>query len=197
MPHREIIRYDGTEANYLDKFKYALNSKSDRGRFPDDGEFVEAFEARPVYEMNSIEHIMPQHLTPAWIKELGEDYEQIHETWQHRIANLTLTGYNAKYSNSVFTEKRDMKDGFSDSHLYLNKWISQQKNWGLAELESRNQILMQRALTIWSLPATSYHPAEKQMDSYSLYDDVDLSGRSIVRFSYRNTEQPVTSWIEL
>lgn len=227
MLHREIIRYDGTEANYLDKFKYALNSKSDRGRFPDDGEFVEAFEARPVYEMNSknkiyilerfenfgtvetqdvykkcdegvysIEHIMPQHLTPAWIKELGEDYEQIHETWQHRIANLTLTGYNAKYSNSVFTEKRDMKDGFSDSHLYLNKWISQQKHWGLAELESRNQILMQRALTIWSLPATSYHPAEKQMDSYSLYDDVDLSGRSIVRFSYRNTEQPVTSWID-
>ena len=93
------MRYDGTDNGYLEKFKYALNSKSDRGRFPDDGEFVEAFEARPVYQMNSknkiyilerfenygtveiqnvykqcddgvysIEHIMPQHLTPAWIK---------------------------------------------------------------------------------------------------------------------------------
>lgn len=39
----------------------------------------------------SIEHIMPQHLTPAWAKELGEDYEEIHETWLHRMANLTLT----------------------------------------------------------------------------------------------------------
>ena len=145
----------------------------------------------------SIEHIMPQHLTPAWVKELGEDYEQIHETWQHRIANLTLTGYNAKYSNSTFAEKRDMKDGFTDSHLYLNNWISQQEHWSLAELEARNQILMQRALNIWDMPVTSFKPTEKQMDSYTLYDDVDLSGRDIVRFGYKNTEQPVTSWIDM
>ena len=45
----------------------------------------------------SIEHIMPQHLTPAWISELGEGYEEIHETWLHRLANLTLTAYNSKY----------------------------------------------------------------------------------------------------
>lgn len=228
MLHREIIRYDGTDNNYLEKFKYALNSKSDRGRFPDDEEFVEAFATRPVYQMNSknkvyilerfenygtvevqnvykqcddgvysIEHIMPQHLTPAWVKELGKDYEEIHETWLHRMANLTLTGYNSKYSNSAFTEKRDMKNGFIDSHLYMNNWIGQQNHWGLAELEARNQMLMQRALKIWSLPATDFKPAEKQMDSYSLDDDVELSGRDIVRFGYKNTEQPVTSWIDM
>lgn len=228
MLHREIIRYDGTDNSYLEKFKYALNSKSDRGRFPDDEEFVEAFATRPVYQMNSknkiyilerfenygtvevqnvykqcddgvysIEHIMPQHLTPAWVKELGEDYEEIHETWLHRMANLTLTGYNSKYSNSAFTEKRDMKNGFIDSHLYMNNWIGQQNHWGLAELEARNQMLMQRALKIWPLPATDFKPAEKQMDSYSLDDDVELSGRDIVRFGYKNTEQPVTSWIDM
>ena len=228
MLHREIIRYDGTDNSYLEKFKYALNSKSDRGRFPDDGEFVEAFSVRPVYQMNSknkiyilerfenygtvevqnvykqcddgiysIEHIMPQHLTPVWVKELGEDYEEIHETWLHRMANLTLTGYNSKYSNSPFVEKRDMKNGFIDSHLYMNNWIGQQEHWGLAELETRNQMLMQRALTIWPLPATDYRPEEKQMDSYSLDDDVELSGRDIVRFGYKNTEQPVTSWIDM
>ena len=136
----------------------------------------------------SIEHIMPQHLTPVWVKELGEDYEEIHETWLHRMANLTLTGYNSKYSNSPFVEKRDMKNGFIDSHLYMNNWIGQQEHWGLAELETRNQMLMQRALTIWPLPATDYRPAEKQMDSYSLDDDVELSGRDIVRFGYKNTE---------
>lgn len=42
----------------------------------------------------SIEHIMPQHLTPAWIEELGTNATEIHETWLHRLANLTLTGYN-------------------------------------------------------------------------------------------------------
>ena len=35
------------------------------------------------------------------------------------------------------------------------------------------------------------------MDSYSLGDDVDLSGRDILRFRYKNTEQPVTSWIDM
>lgn len=228
MLHREIIRYDGTDNSYFEKFKYALNSKSERGRFPDDEEFIEAFATRSVYQMNSknkiyilerfenygtvevqnvykqcddgvysIEHIMPQHLTPVWVKELGDDYEEIHEIWLHRMANLTLTGYNSKYSNSAFIEKRDMKNGFIDSHLYMNNWIGQQEHWGLAELEARNQILMERALTIWPLPVTDFKPAEKQMDSYSLDDDVELSGREIVRFGYKNTEQPVTSWIEM
>ena len=228
MLHREIVRYDGTEDNYVKKFKYALRAKSDRGRFPDDNEFIEAFTVRPVYQMNSknkiymlerfenfgtvevqnvykqvddgvysVEHIMPQHLTPAWVKELGEEYEAIHEIWLHRLANLTLTGYNSKYSNSPFLEKRDMNNGFRDSHLHMNIWIAQQEHWGLAELETRNQILMQRALTIWPLPKTDFKPTEKQMDSYSLDDDVDLSGRNIIRFGYKNTEQPVTSWIDM
>ena len=145
----------------------------------------------------SIEHIMFQHLTPAWINELGENYEEIHEVWLHRIANLTLTGYNSKYSNSTFIEKRDMKNGFIESHLYMNNWIGKQHHWGVAELESRTEMLMQRALQIWSLPVTDFKPAEKQMDAYSLDDDVDLSGREIIRFAYKNTEQPVSSWIDM
>lgn len=226
MLHKEIVRFDGTEENYVAKFKYALLSRGDRGRFPDDNEFTDAFAARQVYQMNSknkiyilerfenfgtiedkdiyrhfddgdysIEHIMPQHLTPAWIKALGEDYEQIHEQWLHRIANLTLTGYNSKYSNSPFAEKRDTQNGFRESGLRLNTWIAQQDNWGLPELEKRSQMLMERALTIWAMPATDFVPAKKQMDTYTLADDVDLRGRDIVRFAYKNTEQPVSSWI--
>ena len=53
MLHREIIRYDGTEDNYVEKLKYALLSKKERARFPDDVEFKAAFEERPVYLMNS------------------------------------------------------------------------------------------------------------------------------------------------
>ncbi|MDO4840095.1 MAG: HNH endonuclease family protein, partial [Desulfovibrionaceae bacterium] len=79
-------------------------------------------------------------------------YEQIHETWLHRIANLTLTGYNSKYSNSSFAEKRDMEKGFKQSGLRLNAWIAKQEHWGLKELEERNQLLMQTALKTWPLP---------------------------------------------
>lgn len=58
----------------------------------------------------TIEHIMPQHLTPAWTEALGEDYAKIHATWLHRLANLTLTGYNPHLSNNSFPEKRDASE---------------------------------------------------------------------------------------
>lgn len=224
--HKDVIRYDRTEVDYVEKFKYALLTKNERGRFPRDTEFVDSFSARPVYLMNSknkiyimerfenhgtiedkdiyrhmdegtysIEHIMPQHLTPAWVGELGDDYERIHEQWLHRMANLTLTGYNSKYSNNAFAEKRDMANGFRQSGLRMNFWIAQQPRWTLAELEARNDLLMQRALEIWPMPETTYKPEEKQLDSYTLDDDIDLSGREIIRFAYLNTEQPVSSWI--
>lgn len=228
MLHREIVRYDGTEDNYVEKLKYALLSKKERARFPDDEEFKAAFAERPVYLMNSknktyilerfenfgtsedkdvyrhcddgtysIEHIMPQHLTPVWQKELGDDYEQIHKLWLHRMANLTLTAYNSKYSNSSFTEKKTMQNGFDDSGIRMNTWIAKKDKWTLKEIEERNEHLMGRALMIWARPTTAFKPVEKQLDSCTLEDDEILSGRLIARFSYKNTEQPVTSWVEM
>ncbi|MCR5746243.1 MAG: DUF4268 domain-containing protein [Lachnospiraceae bacterium] len=226
--HREIIRYDGTDDNYVEKMKYALLSKRERVRFPDDDEFAQAFVDRQIYLMNgknkiyilerlenygtsedkdvyrhcddgtySIEHIMPQHLTPAWQKELGEDYARIHEEWLHRIANLTLTAYNSKYSNSSFTEKKTMKNGFDDSGIRMNTWISKKDKWTLSEIEERSQYLQGRALTVWDSPKTDYKPEEKQLDSYTLDDESELTGRQVSKFTFKNTEQPVTSWVEM
>lgn len=227
MLHREVVRYDGTEDNYVSKFKYALLAKKEKARFPNDEEFSAAFTERQIYLMNSknkiyilerienygtiedkdiyshcdegiysIEHIMPQHLTPAWIKELGDNYEHIHDTWLHRIANLTLTAYNSKYSNNSFVEKKTMPNGFDDSGIRMNTYIAKKDKWTLNELEERNDYLMGRALIIWAMPITEFEPKQKQLDSYTLEDDV-LSGRLIARFSYKNTEQPVNSWVEM
>ena len=226
--HREIVRYDGTEDNYVEKVKYALVTKRERARFPGDEEFSQAFVDRAIYQMNSknkiyilerlenygtaedkdvyrhcddgdytIEHIMPQHLTPVWQKELGDDYVQIHETWLHRIANLTLTAYNSKYSNSSFTEKKTMENGFDDSGIRLNMWISKKDKWTLPELEERSELLRGRALTVWQMPVTDYKPEEKQLDSYTLEDESELTGRMIARFTFKKTEQPVASWVEM
>lgn len=200
--HREITRYEGNDAGYVEKFKYALLSKKERARFPNDDEFSEKFTERPVYQMNSknkvyimerlenystaedkdvyghcddgtysIEHIMPQHLTPAWVRALGDDYEEIHETWIHRIANLTLTAYNSKYSNSTFEEKKSMKNGFEDSGIRMNTYIAKKDKWTLTELEERSKYLMGRALEIWAAPTSKFKPAKKQMDSFTLDDD--------------------------
>lgn len=226
--HKEIVRYDGTTAQYLEKFKYAMLTKKERARFPDDTEFAAAFAVKPMYLMNSknkhylferlenhgtsedkavwdhidhgdysIEHIMPQHLTPAWVEALGTDYESIHETWLHRIANLTLTAYNSKYSNNSFVEKRDMKNGFKDSGIRMNQRIAQKESWTLSELEERSASLQQRALEIWAAPVSAYVAPQKQLDSFTLEDDVDFTGKVIARFSYKGMEQPVYSWTDM
>ena len=72
----------------------------------------------------TIEHIMPQHLTPAWTEALGANAAEIHTTWLHRLANLTLTGYNPNLSNKTFAEKRDSEEGgYKASGLKMNQKI--------------------------------------------------------------------------
>lgn len=228
MLHREIIRLDRTESDYLNKFKYILLSKKESGAFPSDDEFVEKLSTKNIYTMKgeskyylferlenagtvetkdvwmhldkgvySIEHIMPQTLSPTWIKELGPDYEQTHSLWLHRLANLTLTGYNSQYRNAPFCEKRDMEHGFKSSGLRINQWIWQQDSWGEKELEERNDLLTQQALDIWSFPETDYQPQQKQLDSVSLEEDTILTGKLISKFSFRGVEHPVNSWVDM
>lgn len=226
--HREIIRMDGSEENYAEKFKYVLLSKKERARYPSDDEFAESMSTRNIYGMNpknklylferlenagtgetkdvwghldrgeySIEHIMPQHLTAAWVAALGEEHESIHANWLHRLANLTLTAYNSRYSNSPFADKRDMAHGFKDSGLRVNQWIGQKEKWGLSELEERDQLLRNRVIGIWPYPTSSYRPPEKQLDSVSLDEDIVLTGRILSKYSFKGAEQPVASWADM
>lgn len=58
----------------------------------------------------TIEHIMPQKLTDAWRKELGDDADTIHAQFLHTFANLTLTGVNSELSNNPFTDKKKRQD---------------------------------------------------------------------------------------
>lgn len=228
--NREILRYDNTADNYVKKFIYALLSKKDSGRFPDDAEFTKALTTKQVYQMRgrykvylferfenygtietkdvythldnniyTIEHIMPQHLNPAWLETLGTNAAEIHATWLHRLANLTLTGYNPALSNNTFSEKRDAKEGgYKASGLKMNQKIAAKQSWGLPELEERNQEMMALATEIWSYPKTDFKPIEKEFDSCTLDDEnTELTGRDIVKYSYQNTEQPVYSWTDM
>ena len=228
--NREILRYDNTADHYVKKFIYALLSKKESGRFPDDEEFTTALAAKQVYQMRgkykaylferfenygtietkdvyvhldnnvyTIEHIMPQHLTPAWMEALGTNAAEIHSTWLHRLANLTLTGYNPNLSNKSFAEKRDSKEGgYKASGLKMNQKIASKESWGLAELEERNDEMVAHATEIWAYPKTDFVPAEKEFDSCTLDDEnVELTGRDIAKYSYQNAEQPVASWTDM
>ena len=49
--NREILRYDSNADKYVQKFIYALLSKKESGRFPDDEEFAAALASKQVYQM--------------------------------------------------------------------------------------------------------------------------------------------------
>jgi len=145
----------------------------------------------------SIEHIMPQTLQNEWKESLGEDYESIHDKWVHRLANLTLTAYNSKYSNSPFLKKRDNPDGFAYSGIRMNQLIAKYDKWTLEELADRNEKLIDKAISIWPMAETKYEPIVKILDSITLADDYDLKGRKLARFSFKGAEESIKSWIDM
>ncbi|WRD67996.1 DUF262 and DUF1524 domain-containing protein [Helicobacter pylori] len=109
----------------------------------------------------TIEHIMPQELTEEWERDLGENFQEIHDKYLHTIGNLTLTGYNSEYSNKSFQEKRDMEKGFKDSPLRLNQGLRDLESFGEEEIKKRANDLADWALKIWTYPKLDAETLEK------------------------------------
>lgn len=120
----------------------------------------------------SIEHIMPQTLSNEWKLELGNDYREVYDAYIHRLGNLTLTGYNAEYSNKSFNEKKNCDNGFITSNIHLNIPISQKDHWTRLEIEQRNESLAQDALKIWFRPSAD-NEASIEPESLTLYSEPD------------------------
>ncbi len=152
-----------------------LSLEKTTGKFPKDSEFrdslitidfykfkkikyflerLENFDTKEPVNIKecTIEHIMPQTLTEEWKRDLGENFQAIHEKYLHTIGNLTLTGYNEKYSNNSFQEKRDMENGFKQSPLKLNQSLKDLESFGEKEIEKRANDLADWALKIWTYP---------------------------------------------
>ena len=157
----------------LVSLKVALHRQGKKRRFPSDVEFREALETRDVYDMRNchylldrlqneskekidterftIEHVMPQNesLSAEWQTMLGEDWQTVQQLWLHRLGNITLTGYNAEYSDRSFADKKTIADGFNNSPLRLNRFIREQDRWTSTEMDERGRQLAKKAVTIW------------------------------------------------
>lgn len=152
-------------------------------RFPADEDFVSALQESDLYKLRncwlilsqlenagqsepspvseySIEHIMPQSIDDVskWKHMLGQDWEEVHKTWLHRLGNLTLTAYNSTYSNRPFEEKKTILGGFEQSAVRLNEYVRQQTKWTACEMEERASILAHRANNIWP-----HHNADEKL----------------------------------
>lgn len=132
----------------------------------------------------TIEHIMPQNekLSAAWRKELGPEWQRIHEAKLHTLGNLTLTGYNSEYSDKAFMQKRDMSGGFKESPLRLNDGLGTVEHWNEAAIDKRAASLAAKATGVWARPPlepdvlAQYRPnASRQMAKYGLEDHPHLA----------------------
>lgn len=131
----------------------------------------------------TIEHILPQNpnLSKAWKEALGPAWERVQQQWLHTLGNLTLTGYNAEYSDRVFEEKRDMAGGFKESPLRLNAGLGQLEGWNEAAIQERAGRLADQALAVWVAPKleanvlATYQPAKVETPgAYSIADHPSL-----------------------
>lgn len=210
--YKDIVKFDNNISDFYEKYLYLLCSRDGKGYFPDDKMFENKLKDKDIYinfatknknylferlenydslettdvSKYTIEHIMPQHLTNKWKDNLGSDAENIHSIWLHKLANLTLTAYNSKYSDNDFITKRDMEHGFKDSGIKLNNYLQQLDKWDLEELEKRNKYLSEKALKIWQKPVSSYIPKSKIEKFYTLDDEIDFTGKKIKSFSFRD-----------
>ncbi|MGL2743029.1 GmrSD restriction endonuclease domain-containing protein [Helicobacter pylori] len=170
---------------YLKSVEKHFGSLKGNQRFPNNDEFKDSFITIDFYHLKkskyflerlenfdtkepvdtqkcNTEHIMPQTLTtPEWQKDLGENFEAIHEKYLHTIGNLTLTGYNSEYSNNSFREKRDMEKGFKQSPLRLNQSLKDLESFGEKQIEKRANDLADWALKIWTYPKLNLETLEK------------------------------------
>lgn len=227
--NKDIIRYDGSADNYVDKLKYNLINKRDSGRFPKDEEFYENLNNKEVYLMRggfknylfnkienyktvetkdiynhlddgtySIEHIMPQKLNDDWFEELGDNAEEIHEKWIHKLGNLTITGYNSDMGNSSFTKKRDGKHGFKKSGIRMNRDLALLDSWGEEEIEKRQRDLLNLSVyEIWKYPTTNFELQREDVEYISLADDdYDLKGKRILKINFRGEESSFKNWVD-
>ncbi|WP_062428455.1 GmrSD restriction endonuclease domain-containing protein [Herbidospora daliensis] len=98
----------------------------------------------------TIEHVLPQTLTPAWRAELAaQDPEGLHSGLVHTLGNLTLSGYNSELSNHSFAVKRA---ALGQSGLVMNQEIAANPTWGEPEIRARAGLLADRAIEIWPGP---------------------------------------------
>lgn len=146
-------------------------------RFPNDEEFRRDLQTRDLYNFRSrsywlrrlenhgrkervpvdqytIEHILPQNpdLPAAWRQALGPEWQHVQQQWLHTLGNLTLTGYNAEYSDRSFADKRDMAGGFKESPLRVNAGLGQRDTWTEATIRERAGRLADQAVAVWAAP---------------------------------------------
>lgn len=159
--------YYNAIATYFEQNKWVLGDK----------EFERLIITAPIYSINSnmtgyvlkaiencgvatinavgtIEHILPQTLSPTWVSDLGgsANAEIIKNIYLHTLGNLTLLVPNAAVSNNPFPQKViDYSNPSYCKAMQLNNDVINQSKWSSSEIE--NRALRLAKIMITGIPA--------------------------------------------
>ncbi|MGL4382802.1 MAG: DUF4357 domain-containing protein, partial [Bacilli bacterium] len=130
----------------------------------------------------SIEHIMPQTITPYWEKQAqlsGEEYSELVNT----IGNLTLVSKpdNSSAGNKDFNLKKAI---FNDTlHLKMNMELFQEVMWTKEKIEQRTNDIINQFIALY--------PYQRAEDIYDFENEriVFINNHNIIAQGYLNEDE--------
>lgn len=215
----ELEKMKLSTGNYCSAIIDILASKPGSGTFPRDDEFKRSFVSKDLYKTKidrytlyqlekhsnkeiinlsediTVEHIMPQKLTPNWQIDLGKRYEDIHKEFIHTIGNITLSGYNPELSNKKFSDKKNI---LAESNISLNRDLANHDVWNDDSIKKRAEELFKTAKQVWVLPEKyNIVDSEKTLDyevDYNIMEDLNVTGEKPRQLIICDLEYTVNSW---
>ena len=146
----------------------------------------------------TIEHIMPQRLNSIWRKELGEDFQNIHNTYVHNIGNLILTEFNSEMGNKSFDDK---KRKLNESSLHYRVSILKMDFWNEDSILEHQNNMITYLLDTFSVPKDYKQVSllnskiEDNTKFYPLNNDAsEISGNKPTALIINNENIKVSTW---
>jgi len=215
--------------NYDDVLKELSNSTTRDGEFPINERFyeklftkmfstdeakillsrIEYYNNKDVeipFEKLTLEHIMPQTLSPKWKSYLGfDEYElmKFHSEYLWNLGNLSLLSgsWNSSLSNRPFEDKNLH---YKENQFKITREIVDNYSvWNKNNIEDRAKKLALTAVdaTISPLPRTRPYQKDRGKaytpGQYFIFDDVKTEGAKIKYLIYKNNQIDCKHWYKL
>jgi uncharacterized protein with ParB-like and HNH nuclease domain len=122
----------------------------------------------------TIEHVMPQQLTPQWKNDLGKKWKIIHEDYIHNIGNLILTEFNSEMGNKTFSQK---KKELSKSSLNYRLSVTKKTKWNENSIVKHQSEMIEDFLSTFPVPepfASDENWVEKTDDDFIYPTDNEI-----------------------
>ena len=160
--YSRIFAREENKQCYYDAIVSFFMQLTSKDALPDDEMFITALKQNNLYRKNAlckyllgaienqgkeqlvtdnltIEHIMPQNknLSTAWQNMLGEDWQNVRDTYLHTLGNLTLTGYNSELGDKAFEEKKELLATVHTKVVILYEDVKDCDVWNEAAIKNR------------------------------------------------------------